>query len=187
MRKCSCYSSRMVQWGPNPPKFINWPQQRAKSAGWPGSEADFNPWSCSAVPAHPARARWCVQWGILPCTPSNAPLGIFCAYGEQLLKKTHGKTNRLLAWISIQRGIFFTRNSAALRTDTPAKPFSLPLIYLLFTHTNNNPTFSLLYSAECRQDGKEVTLTAPNWFMYLAKSDYRRQTRRFKINWISKI
>lgn len=75
---------------------------------------------------------------------------------------------------------FFAGSGEGLRTETPAKPFPLLLIYLLFTHANQNPVLSLLYSAGCRQDGKEVTLTAPNWFMYLAKSDYRRQTGDLK-------
>lgn len=109
------------------------------------------------------RTQQCLSWDFL----------CIC---RTIIHHTRGKTNTLLAWISIQGGIIFTGNSAALRTETPVKPFSLLLIYLLFTHANKNPILSLLYSTGCRQDGKEVTMTAPNWFMYLAKSDYKHQT-----------
>lgn len=166
-------------WSLNPKIATNWPQQRANSAGWWGYQPESSPQTCSAVPAHPARAGWRMWWGTLACAPSNPSLGIFHANVEQLFN-THGKTNTLLAWISIQGRNFFTRNSEALRTETLAKSFPLLLIYLLFTHANKNPILSLLYSTGCRQDGKEVTVTAPNWFMYLAKSDYRHQTGDLK-------
>lgn len=115
--------------------------------------------------------------GLFSAHPPIPPPGVFC---RTIIQQKHGKSKHTSGLnFNRQRNLYYQKQCSIENRD-PVKPFSLLLIYLLCTHANRTPMLSLLCSTGCRQDGKEVTLTIPNWFMYLAKSDYRRQTRDLK-------
>lgn len=110
------------------------------------------------------------------CPPIPTP-GVFC---RTIIQQKHGKSKHTSGLNFNRWRNLYYQKQCSIENRGPAKPFSLLLIYLLCTRANKTPMLSLLCSTGCRQDGKEVTLTIPNWFTYLAKSDYRRQTRDLK-------
>lgn len=110
---------------------------------------------CQSWDMTPTRAQRCLGWEAVH--PAILPWDF-----PAIIQHTHGKTNPLLAWISIQGMIFVTENMG----NRAWWHLSLCCL-LIFPSHKANPGSSLLQRAGSRQDGKEVTLPAPACFCVL--------------------